>query len=102
MSISDLAIGVVLNLGMLLFFYRYLGHRGIQFAGYAVGCLVAVLFLGSKTGWVGVVLALAFWWWTGGGGDRTRKAARELGEKSKARIQKLVEQVTPQPVGSAA
>lgn len=43
---------------------------------------------------------IAILWWRRGGGKRTKKAARHLGEKSKARVQALVEQMTPSPVPS--
>lgn len=41
-------------------------------------------------------------WWKNGGGRKGRKAARELGAKSKARVQALVDQMTPSPIPSPA
>lgn len=56
--------------------------------GQAIQCVVGVL-----NAWL---------WWRNGGGGRFKRAARELGEKSKARVQALVEQMTPSPIPSPA
>jgi hypothetical protein len=45
--------------------------------------------------------AAAIWmWWNGGGGRRTRKAARQLGAKSKARITAMARRMSPSPIPS--
>lgn len=100
MSALTLAIGVIVNLAMASFFYRFCGHRGRDFGLLAIGCLISVLF-NSQTGLIGVAIALAFWWWTGGGG-RGRKVARRLGDKGKALVRALVDQLSPAPQPSGA
>ena len=50
-------------------------------------------------------LCSAVWiwiWWTGGGGKDLKKAARELGDESRQRIQALVNALQPAPAGAAA
>lgn len=51
--------------------------------------------------WGTVWTILAIWWWRrNGGGKGLKKAAKELGEKSRAKVQELVDNLTPSPIPS--
>jgi Flp pilus assembly protein TadB len=45
-----------------------------------------------------LAVMFAWLWWRNGGNRRMKKAARELGAKSKARVDALVEQMKPSPI----
>lgn len=47
-----------------------------------------------------VAAVCGFLWWINRRKGRMKRAARELGEKSRARVQALVEQMTPSPIPS--
>ncbi len=49
----------------------------------------------------GLAIAYCVWqWWRNGGGKDLKKAARELGDESRQRVQALVNALQPQPAGA--
>lgn len=50
--------------------------------------------------WGGAAALYTYLWWKHRRKGGWKKGARELGEKSKARVQALVEQMTPSPIPS--
>ena len=59
--------------------------------GFAIGDNQMAHFFAGMT-------AVIIWiWWNGDDGKRKRRAARQLGDKSRARIQALVRQLAPAP-----
>lgn len=80
---------------------------GIPHQSYGLmACGSFLLFLSAcldhSIGFAALQAALAgiyVWlWWRNGGGRRMKKIARELGAKSKARVDALVEQMQPSPI----
>jgi hypothetical protein len=82
------------------------GHHttgvGLAAAGWWVAFVVDV-----TEGWGlwstvdGVIAAYCTWrWWRNGGGKDLKKAARELGDESRQRIQALVGALQPAPAGA--
>lgn len=71
------------------------------------GYVLVALGAAARADWLAagwfllLAAAAAFWWWRNGGG-RWRRAARELGAKSKARVEALVERMTRSPIPSPA
>lgn len=73
---------------------------GLMAAGSLMFSLSAVVsrsvgFAAFQAGLTGIY---AWLWWKGRRRGRMKKAAKELGEKSRARVQALVDQLTPSPI----
>lgn len=67
----------------------------------ALACFAGAVLAGSMYGEVlhgSLAVMFAWLWWRNGGGRRMKKAARELGAKSKARVAALVGNLKPSPV----
>lgn len=75
---------------------------------YAIGNWLSFLakVMDTSPGWAAFFGLLATWftwlWWKNRRKGRGRKALRELGAKSRARVQALVDQMTPSPIPSPA
>lgn len=77
---------------------------GLYAAGLWLDFVDAVLAASpTRAALAGLFAAWFTWrWWNGRRGGRGRKALRELGAKSRARIEALVERMKPSPIPSPA
>jgi hypothetical protein len=69
-----------------------LGSLALFVANVLDGSMGWVIFQGS------CAVIYAWLWWRGRRNGRMKKAAKELGAKSRARVEALVEQLTPSPI----
>lgn len=109
MYLNAICMGVQLvGLALVLFALFRTWGQGSYSGMYAVGNGLQTLSFAVRGDvlWAtafGLVTVWALWmWWRRGGGDKTKKAARELGAKSRARVQALVDAITPAPLGGMA
>lgn len=78
----------------------------IAYGLYVVGCALSFIgnVLDGSHGWAafwGVLAAYFAWrWWKNRRKGRGKKALKELGDKSRRRVQALVDQMTPSPIPS--
>ena len=91
-----------LGVGLYLVSFFVSLRTGLAMSAIAGFVLVIADVLDGSPGWAtfqGALAALFVWlWWRNGGGRRMKKAARELGAKSQARVDALVNQLRPSPV----
>lgn len=84
------------------------GRRQLAYGLYAIGNWVSFIanVMEGSTIWAalfGLLAALFTWlWWKGRRRGRGRRALRELGAKSRARIEAMVRNMTPSPIPSPA
>jgi hypothetical protein len=104
MSAALIVIGWALLLADIACLLRGYRRRLLPALGFLT--LAAANALARDWLFAGLDGALAVWfgvqWWRGGGGGHTKRAARELGAKSRARVDALVRQMTPSPIPSPA
>lgn len=102
--ISDLLMVTGVSLTCVAMFFWFTGRstRGDGIAVISNLFCAMSNFMDGRLGWgafnATTAALLAWAWWNKGGGKRTKKAARELGAKSRARVEDLVRQMTPSPI----
>lgn len=76
------------------------------FAAVLNGAVFLMLIFDGQPGWAalsGIAAAInAYMWWRNRRKGKWKRAARELGAKSKARVEALARQMTPSPIPSPA
>ncbi len=107
LSISLYIAGLGGTLGGLAIVAR--GARAKGDAVIALGNISFAIYHGFGHNYIALSLhsffaAVAIWlWWNNpNGGGKAKKAARELGDKSRARVRALVDALMPQPVAQEA
>lgn len=68
----------------------------------AVSCMLSSSYIGAGIHTATTVANLWSWWNDPNGGGRAKRAARQLGEASRTRVQALVDAIAPQPAGAGA